>query len=69
MVDNYKLIKKNLINAIRFVDDDGWLALFLVEKTFERSVSKKSTPLIVAKMISFTRDKRALSSVVLMPSL
>jgi hypothetical protein len=26
-VDNYKLIKKNLMNAIRFVDDDGWLAL------------------------------------------
>jgi len=27
MVDNYKLIKKNLMNAIRFVDGDGRLAL------------------------------------------
>jgi hypothetical protein len=27
MVDNYKLLKKNLMNAIRFVDDEGWLAL------------------------------------------
>ncbi len=23
MVDNYKLIKNNLMNAIRFVNDDG----------------------------------------------
>ncbi len=23
MVDNYKLIKENFMNAIRFIDDDG----------------------------------------------
>jgi hypothetical protein len=27
MVDNCKLIKENLMNVVRFVDDDGWLAL------------------------------------------
>ncbi len=40
----------------------------VVEKTFDLC-QKENTPLIVAKMISFTCDKKTFSSVLLMPSL